>query len=290
VAKQPALGPRDLVLCAGTVLQAPLVDRIEAAAAAGFSAISLWAEDYEMARASGLSDADIRARLADRGLCIGELDGVSRWLPSEGDEPNLFGHSDEEFYAIADAIGGRSINVLEIFGNVVPIDVAAAAFAGVCDRAKEHGLLVHLEFLPWSGIPNVTRAWDIVRMADRSNGGLMLDTWHHIRSGEGNDALRAIPGERIIALQLSDAPKEADGDPMDETLRRRRLPGQGDGDLAELVKLLDAIGCRAPVGIEVFSEELAKLSTAEAARQAAEATRAVLASARRDAEAREASR
>jgi sugar phosphate isomerase/epimerase len=173
-------------------------------------------------------------------------------------------------------VGARSINVIEITGTPVRVEVAAAAFAALCDRAGEHGLLVHLEFLPWSAIPDVTRAWEIVRLAGRDNGGLLIDTWHHIRSNQGNAALEAVPGHRIFAIQLADAPAAPEGHIFDETLRRRRLPGDGDGDLATLVALLDRSGCRAPIGVEVFSEELAAQSTFEAADRAARATRAVL--------------
>ena len=278
------LGPSDLVLCAGTLLHASFVERVKAASAAGFSAISLWSEDYERARAAGLSPADMRSILADHGLEIAELDAVTRWLPTNDDTvlDGPFDHGADELLAIADAVGGRSLNVVEIFGTRVPVQVAAEAFAHLCDRAREHGLLVHLEFLPWSAVPDLASAWEIVRLADRPNGGVLLDTWHHIRSREGNAALRAVPADRIFALQLSDAPAEPDGDMLDETMRRRRLPGEGDGNLAEVIRVLDEVGCRAPVGIEVFSDTLSALPPDEVARRAADATRRVLAAAREE--------
>jgi len=279
----------DLVLCAGTVLRAPLAERIEAAAAAGFAAISLWPDDYKRARAAGTTDADLRAMLDHHGLAVAELDHVSRWLPGVDGALPPVGHALDDLLAIADAVGGRSVNVVELFGQRAPVEVAAAAFAGLCDRAAGHGLLVHLEFLPWSAIPDLATAWEIVRLADRPNGGLMIDSWHHLRSRQGHAALRAVPGARITGLQLSDAPAEPEGHILDETLRRRRLPGDGDGDLVELVRILDEIGCTAPVGVEVFSEELAALPAAEVARRAAQATRAVLDRARRGAAARGAS-
>ena len=43
---------------------------------------------------------------------------------------------------------------------------------------------------------------------------------------------------------------------------------------------VSSTGCRAPVGVEVFSSELQQLPAREAARRAADATRAVLAQAR----------
>jgi sugar phosphate isomerase/epimerase len=274
------LGSDDLVLCAGTLLRVPLVERIAAAAAAGFTALSLWPEDYQRARATGLTDADLRAMLADHGLAIAELDCLGRWLPAGPSDPPLFGHDAEVLLPIADAVGARSLNALELYGRRVPVEVAAEAFAGLCDRAAEHGLLVHLEFLPWSGIPDITAAWEIVRLAGRANGGLMLDAWHHIRSRQGLDAVAAVPADRILGLQLADAPAAPDGHILDETMRRRRLPGEGDGDLAALVQLLDRGGCTAPVGVEVFSDALAALPAAEAARRAHDTARAVVASVR----------
>jgi sugar phosphate isomerase/epimerase len=275
------LGPNDLVLCAGTLLQASFVERVEAAAAAGYSGILLWSEDYQRARAAGLSPADMLALLDDHGLQIGELDAVTRWLPGSDALPDgPFNHPVEELLEVAEAVGGRSLNVVEIFGMRVPIEAAAEAFAHLCDRANDYDLLVHLEFLPWSAVPDLASAWEIVRLAGRDNGGVLLDTWHHIRSGQGNEALRAVPGERIFALQLSDAPAGPDGEMLDETMRRRRLPGAGDGNLAEVIRVLDEIGCEAPVGVEVFSDELATLPPVEVARRTADATRRVLAAAR----------
>ena len=84
------LGPQDLVLCAGTIPRASFAERVTAAAEAGFSGISLFLSDYRAARASGLSDADMRARLADHGLEIAELDPLMSWLPGAelGSEAN----------------------------------------------------------------------------------------------------------------------------------------------------------------------------------------------------------
>ena len=64
---------------------------------------------------------------------------------------------------------------------------------------------MHLEFLPWSAFPNVNAAWEVVRVADRPNGGLIIDSWHCARSATTLDDIAAIPGERVFAVQLSDA-------------------------------------------------------------------------------------
>lgn len=274
------LGRDDLVLCAGTVLGSPFRERVEAAAAAGFRGITLWANDWQQALADGLSPADMRTLLADHGLEIGELDGVTDWIPGGADTAAMaasgFLVDERVFWEIAEALGGRSLNVVEIMGATVHHERAAEGFARLCDRAADYGLLVHLEPLPWSGIPDVFAATRIADLADRPNGGVLLDTWHHFRAGLGAADLTPETTARINGIQINDAPAAAEDDLMDETMHRRLLPGDGAADVATTLRTLRAAGVDAPVGVEVFSDELAALPVAEAARRAAEATRKVL--------------
>jgi len=272
------LGPGDLVLCGGTLRAADLVGLCEAARAGGFQGVSPWPEQVERARAAGHGDAELRARLTDAGLEIAELDPLLRWLPGEDVPP---GFADEAtFYALADALGARTLNVAQGFGATLDRDRAAEAFAGVCDRAAEHGLLVTLEYLPWSGIPDAATALGVVELAGRRNGALMVDAWHTFRGPTDAAQLRALPGARIGGVQLCDAPAAAWSDPVAETLADRRLPGEGDAPLVEWIRVLDAAGLAAPLGVEVFSDALAALPPREVGRRCGEAARAVRARAR----------
>ena len=99
-------------------------------------------------------------------------------------------------------------------------------------------------------------AWEVVRLADRSNGGLNVDTWHCARTGTGSDELRALPGERVLAIQLSDAPRQPEENLVHATLHNRSLPGDGELDLPGYLGALRDIGVRAPTGVEVFSDAL----------------------------------
>ena len=144
---------------------------------------------------------------------------------------------------MADALGARSLNAVDVFGGPWSLDDAAESFAALCRRAAEHGLLVQLEFLPWSKIPDLDAAWSVVRQAGAPNGGLAVDAWHYFRSGSATrGTLRTVPGERIVGVQLCDAPALAEADPLHATLHERLLPGQGELDLAGLIADLRATG------------------------------------------------
>ena len=280
------LGPGDLVLCSGTLTrEASFRERVDAAVAGGFSALSLWGRDYGRARREGLGDADMRALLADHGLTIAELDLAWWWLPGASDvhipaaldTEELFAYDEAQLFGIADALGARSLNAIDVFGGDWTVDAAATRFAGLCDRAAEHGLLVHIEFLPWSRIPNVAAASEIVRLADRPNGGLLVDAWHFFRSGGELGSLGAVPGDRVLGIQLDDGPIAPEPDLVAASLHDRLLPGAGGLDVSGLVRTLRKIGAVAPIGVEVFSDELHALDPLEAGRRAGEALRGVLA-------------
>ena len=281
------LGPDDLVFCAGTMARVPFPERARAAAEAGFRAVSMFSTDYQQARADGLSDADLRELLDRNGLAVAELDPLLNWVPDArlgagaNEQGTAFAQANEDdFYRMADAVHARSINAVLFTDQMIERARLADAFAGLCDRAARKGLLVHLEFMPFTQVPDLASAWEIVRTADRPNGGLMFDTWHHFRSGGDAAALAAVPGERILAVQVSDAPSEPHPDVIEETMRLRRVPGDGDIDLPEVLAALFASGSPAPIGVEIFSDALSELPATEAAPRAAHAMRAVLERAR----------
>ena len=271
-----ALGSNDLVLCAATLVRVPLLERIELAAEAGFRGVSLFPDDVEDLT---VSDAEFRTRLDDLGLEVAELDPVLSWVPGVEVTDSGFGRwSVDDFLRAAARLGARSLNAV-CFAHHVPFEDLVEPFASLCDRAAEEGLGVHVEFMPFSAIRDFETALALVDAVSRPNAGIMLDVWHFVRSGSSR-ALLARNASRVTATQLDDCPAEPEANLIDETLNRRLLPGEGDGDVAGLIRLLDAGGCTAPLGVEAFCEELVALAPADAARRAIEATRKVVAEAR----------
>jgi sugar phosphate isomerase/epimerase len=158
----------------------------------------------------------------------------------------------------------------------LPVDAITGAFAGLCDRAGDD-LTVALEFMPYSGVPDLATAWQVVRDAGRPNCALIVDVWHWARAGMTPADLVGLPAERIVSVQLCDVLAQ----PMDplraESLGHRLPPGQGHGDAAGLVRALDARGVRPRVvAVEVISDALVAAGIESAARESADAARFVL--------------
>ena len=178
---------------------------------------------------------------------------------------------------MAEALGAVSISVIGPFTpDEVPPGELPERFAGFCDRAAGFGAQVHLEFMPMSAVADLGAAWRIVRDADRPNGGILLDTWHFFRSNSDMALLEQVPGDRILGVQVADAPAEPTMSVVKETFNRM-LPGDGELDLTGVLRILHRTGGLRWVGPEVISPVLAGRAPAEAARLACDRVRDLVA-------------
>lgn len=264
---------RELVLSVQTCAGAGLQERIEAAAAAGYDGIGLRPADLMRASDEGLQPSGVRELLDQHGLRVVELEVLFDWALG-GEKGSRSRTHEERLYALAAAVGGDYVLANSALEG--PIEVAVERFAALCDRAAGHGLQVAIEFLPWTAIPDVRTAWRIAELAGRDNGGVLVDTWHLYRGGGREEDIRQVPPERIFAIQLDDADATVVGTLYEDTLHRRRLPGEGSFPLGRFFATLADMGVRAPVCVEVISDEMAALPAREAARCSAEAARRVL--------------
>jgi sugar phosphate isomerase/epimerase len=267
------------ILWAGTVgFSSPLAERFAAAAATGCTRVTLSPPDVLRAAESGTTAADIGRQAGDLGLEL-TMDPVMNWYPDREPSPSRFaGVSTDDALEMCEALGVVSLSVIATASSDVPVPDLAGHFGRVCDRAAGFGAQVHLEFIPFTIVRNLRIAWDIVRAADRPNGGLLFDTWHFFRGDPEFTVLAQVPGDRIFCVQLDDATAEPHGSLREET-SRRLLPGDGELDLVAAVRALDRIGALRWVGPEVISPELAAMPVLAAATLAVERTRAVVAGA-----------
>jgi sugar phosphate isomerase/epimerase len=244
-------------------------DRVRAAAAAGYDGVGLRAENYWDA---GLGDDVMLAIAEQHGVRILEVEYLTAWgTPADRDEAQQ--SKEQTVFHMARAFGVRHLNAGLL--EELPLEVMTQAFAALCARAGPE-LTVALEFMPYSGVPDLATAWRIVQGVP--NAGLIVDNWHWARAGQQPADLAPVPAERIISVQLCDVRAEPMQPPRSESLGHRLLPGQGYGDTVGLVRALAAHGVApAVVSVEVISDELVAGGVNRAARVTADAAREVLA-------------
>ena len=73
----------------------------------------------------------------------------------------------------------------------------------------------------YSGIPDLTTAAELCRQAG-PDVALMVDSWHFFRGVPDFEALRAVPGGRIMGIQLNDAPRQPGADLLVESMDARQ--------------------------------------------------------------------
>jgi sugar phosphate isomerase/epimerase len=278
------LGPDDLVFCSGTRLNGSFREVVDSASAGDFKAISIWPSQLEIDRRAGLSIQDMRDYLAEREITVLEIEPLLSWVPNESLPEfarEMAGDPPEVFLDWAEALGAPTVLATDGFGAQCGEEMLAEAFASVCDQAAARGLRVKLEFLPWSSVPDVASANRFLDRVDRPNAGIMFDTIHFHRGSGDLGQLEATPGDRILGVQLCDAPESPTLEDLGEdSMHYRLLPGEGVIPLVEIVQTLDRIGYRGPMGAEIFSDVLNELPADEVGRRAAESTRALLRKAR----------
>ncbi|WP_116997219.1 sugar phosphate isomerase/epimerase family protein [Desertimonas flava] len=246
------LGPDDLVLSHFSLgRQHPIDERIRLAAANGFAGIGLYTGHYRALEESGDAPGRLRELLDEHELVLAEIEVVPG-LGADGAGGGAAAEVEAIAWRMADEFGSRYLQCIGPSGRSVAD--AGRAFGALCDRAADHGLVVGLEFLPFTDVVTVGDARAIVEAADRPNGGVCVDIWHHERGANDLGAIRDLPAELIMGVQMSDGPRRpVDPDYYTDCLRNRLAPGDGEFDVAGFVGALREAGSTVSWSLEVCS-------------------------------------
>lgn len=262
----------------------PLDDRIRVAGVAGYAGIGLFAGQYGQLLASGWSPGRVHDLLDEACVVLDQVEVLSGWgaaTPSDG-----YWQFEQLVWNMVDEFGASYVQTIGPYeGSVAD---AADRFGALCDRAADHGATVGLEFLPFTNIVDADQAVAIVEAADRPNGGVCLDIWHHARGADDLEMLRRLPPELIVRVQMNDGPKVPKiDDYKDDCLRFRVPPGTGQFDVDAVVAVvLDAADARRAADpqappltwdLEVPNEEAHRGSSLDHARACAAGLREVIA-------------
>ena len=243
----------------------PVLAGLDAAAAAGYQSVLLGSGHVSALQGDGL---DPRLEVENRGLTTIAVEAALAWAADGGDTAG----EGERICAQAVAAGAPLIIAVSMFESMP--DTAADELAKLAATAKAHDVGVCVEFLPWSPIPTLAAAWELIEPIE--NTSLMVDAWHWNRQpgGPNPTLLASIPGHRIGIIQLSDTLVEPMDDMMTETMAFRQLPGDGSVDYAELFAAIAAAGATPVIAVEMFNPAfVAEHGTLETAKRSIAAAR-----------------
>lgn len=250
-------------------------ERVEAAGRTGYVGMGFILADLVRAEERyGL--AGMKSILDDNGMVRREVEFLMGWWAT-GPEREA---SDADRRAMLRYVEELGANLLKVGPqeNDSPwqLDHWAREFSALADQAAGVGARLAIEFLPWANIDTLGTANALIDAAGNPNGGMVIDVWHVERVGTPHDEVAATPGERIFAVELSDAAKEMVGSWTLDTADRRRYCGDGDFKLPSLVAALRQAGFQGPWGVEILSAEHRVLPVEEALTKARDTTLALL--------------
>ncbi|TRL40747.1 bifunctional sugar phosphate isomerase/epimerase/4-hydroxyphenylpyruvate dioxygenase family protein [Rhizobium straminoryzae] len=229
-------------------------EKLAAIAKAGFSGVEIFENDFLTYDAS---PREVARMAADHGLAITLFQPFRDFegMP-EPHRSRAFERAERKF----EVMGELGTDLMLICSNVSPvslggIDRAAADFHALGDLARRHGVRVGYEALAWGRHINDHRdAWEIVRRADHSHIGIILDSFHTLSRKIDPNSIRAIPGDKIFIVQLADAPL-FDMDLLYWSRHFRNMPGEGDLPVIDFMRAVAATGYTGPLSLEIFNDQ-----------------------------------
>lgn len=253
-------------------------DRVKAAKEAGFEGIGLRAETYVDALNEGLTDNDILEMLKKYDMLVTEVEYIVQWAEDARSYEQKY--KEQICFHMCELFGVNHINcgLMENYS----VEHTAQKLKELCHRAGKYSIGV--EPMPYSGLPDVKKAWMVVKESGCDNAKLIMDAWHWVRAGQPIDlaVLEDIPADKIVAIQINDVHDRAYAKSIlrDESMHDRLVPGTGYGDTVGFCRIMKEKGVQpSTVGVEVISDAILEKGVSEAAKYIFENTVKVLSNA-----------
>jgi len=268
----------ELSLANLSVADAGPLELLDAAAEAGFDSVNMWLVPPPAMAAFTVKCGtmvpvvgdtrlirEINRRIAATGVEV--FEASCGWL-SPAFDPSATG-------PVLDSMAQIGTRRVSLVGWDADRARLVANLAVLCADAATYGIAVTLEFMPYSAVRTVAEAAGVLAAVAAPNLDVLVDALHLARSGGTPADLRLLDPHRIAVLQLCDAP--ALGPPpellRDESVNRRRYPGEGELPLDDL---LAAAPADVVIEIEIPAAEHAGAPIFERARLCAQRSRSFL--------------
>jgi sugar phosphate isomerase/epimerase len=255
-----------------TLPDAPPIEFVEAAAAAGYDAVGLRLARsplfpfYPVVGNAPLI-RELKLILASSGMSV--LDILTFYLQPTTDvaafAPAL--ELGAELGARHALVAGDDADWTRLRGNM----------GRFCDLAAQFGISAALEFAVIRPLATLSQALRLLSELGRKNGVICLDPLNFVRGGGSAAFLRGLEPRLFPYAQISDgvlAPGEPDLSKLGRmSPNERRMPGDG---MLPLRQILDALPLGLPLSVEIPMPKSVKLPAREWARATAESTRRFL--------------
>jgi 4-hydroxyphenylpyruvate dioxygenase len=235
-----------------------LPEKLHAIAAAGFDAVEIFDQDLYDYHGTPI---EIRKMAQNLGLKIALFQPCRN---VEGESRDQWKHNLERVRRKFEIMHQLGCDRMLLCSNAsaecsADINLQIADLSHVAQLAEQHGITVGYEALSWgTHVNHYRQAWDRVRVVNSPSMGIVLDSFHILARGDQLDQLVDIPLEKIIFVQLADAPR-LDMDFQQWSRRFRCFPGQGALPIVEFARRLAEKGYSGLWSLEIFNQEFDRM-------------------------------
>jgi 2-keto-myo-inositol isomerase len=270
-----------LALNGATTMRADLATDLQAAKAAGFDYLEIWAAKLR-AFLKERSTGELRELFAESGLAPLSINSIEHITFREGEAYDSIKQECEELSSIAAAVGCPCIVVVPGqlpkggASRVTVIAESVKVLNELCDIAAAHNVSLAFEFLgqPDCSVPALDLAHEIMREVNRRDLGLVIDSFHFYAGNSGFEMIEALDPKLIQIFHINDA-EDLPRTQLED--RHRLLPGLGILPLKKMLAAFKKIGYDKVASVEIFRPEYWERDPFALARDARAATERVLA-------------
>lgn len=178
---------------------------------------------------------------------IGVLDVEPVWIPAGA----VLNDDHRMIIDVGAELGAR--NLLVVSREADP-SRNAEALHQICERAEPAGMRAVLEFLMVSKVRSLSAALSIVEACAHPAAGILIDTLHLQRAGEGVSGIRELDPHLLPYAQFCDGDLNCDDNfaaYRTDAMDGRSAPGEGNLPLSDV---LDALPVACPLSLEIRSK------------------------------------
>lgn len=230
-----------------------LPDKLRAIAAAGFDGVEIF--DNDLVYYPG-SPVEIRQLCEQLGL---EILLFQPFRDFEGGPRDRLAHNLARAARKFEVMQQLGCQRMLLCSNVSPdcsddFATQVSDLKALAQLAEQYGITLGYEALAWGRHVSLWRdAWARVEAVNHPALGIVLDSFHILSRGDSLDGLNAVPPEKIVFVQLADAPL-LKMDVLSWSRHFRCFPGQGEFNLTQFMTQLSAHGYRDAWSLEIFND------------------------------------
>jgi sugar phosphate isomerase/epimerase len=255
-----------------------IVEVVEIAAKAGYSAIEPWIRELDQYVKAGGNLKELGKRIQDKGLTVESAIGFPEWVVDDDARRKKGLEEVKRCMDLVQQIGGKRLAAPPA-GATSQTDLnlsrAAERYRAILELGDKVGVVPELEIWgPSKSLSRLSEAAMVAVEAGHPKACILTDVYHLYKGGSSIDGLRLLNGAALPVMHFNDYP--ADPPRTDITDAQRIYPGDGVAPLKAILRTLRDIGFRGFLSLELFNRDYWKQDAAAVAKTGLQKMRAAV--------------